>query len=654
MKLDWKKLVFPTLVCAAGLLLAHHEIILSGFARIPADPGDTRFNHYLMEHGMRWFLARPGHESLWDPHYFWPVKNVLAYSDVMLGAVPAYAPWRLIFAPDTAYQLWLLTVGALNFGAALWLFHRSLGLLRFPSMFGAAVFAFAAPRINQTMHVQLFAQFWSVVAVIALVEVFRPRGTVSARRAIFVFALCYVAQLYVGYYLGWFLGFGLLLAALAALVVHDWRRAMFAVIRAHPVALGIAAVVSVALLAPMAMHYFEAHKEVGVRPFEEAMSMIPAPITWLNIGKNSWLYAWMSSTHPFAGIPMEHEQRPGIGLVASALAFAGFVVGRKKPGALVFAVVGLVLLVCATHVAGFTLWKVVYEVVPGAKAVRAVARIGILLLLPAGLGIALFLDWLEARKFRFAFAAALAVGAVCLLEQGETTDTFDKYQIREDVGAIARVVSPDRCDAFVFSPLQGYGPYWKYQLDAMWAEMESGVPTMNGYSGNSPPNWPLGVTTIRGPDAEMRVAQAIGWWSQMRQVDTRRVCWARVGLNEGPYRSLFVSQAVPEKMVPGAKYPVTLTFKNDGKEAWRPDDNFHLGSESPQNNGIWGKNRLGLPNQVPPGGTVTFAFEATAPQRLGRFPFHWRVVKDGAQWIGQASELLEIDVSMPGPVSSAP
>src|ERR1043166_6388433 len=67
-----------------GVMMVHHPMILSGFRRIQTDLGDSRLVHYLLEHGYRWVRGEPGHCDLWSPPFFYPVKNVAAFSELLL------------------------------------------------------------------------------------------------------------------------------------------------------------------------------------------------------------------------------------------------------------------------------------------------------------------------------------------------------------------------------------------------------------------------------------------------------------------------------------------------------------------------------------------------------------------------------------------
>lgn len=648
--------LWPVLFCVGGLVLAHHEMVLTGFRFIQNDPGDTRFNHYLLEHAWRWVTFQPGHAALWSPGYFYPEPNVGAYSDSLVSAMPFYAVWRIVgFAPDTSFQLWLLSAGVLNFTVCYLLFTRSFKLASLGSAAGAALFAFGASRVNQTMHPQLFPVVWTVLCVYAISRLFSDDAVEQTPRRrrlwIWVAGLSVSFQFWSGFYLGWFLLFGLVIAAAWALALPGSRRAAFAMVKAHPATFAAAAVVSGLVLLPMAQHYLAAAKDVGMRTYGEALTMIPAPVAWLDLGPASWAYAWMMKLQPFRTIPMEHEQRIGFGLVTTAVGLVGLVwCGRKNAGIRLLALTGLGIFLLSTRFGDFTLWKWVFEYFPGAKAVRGVSRIGIAVLLPMGLGLAAALSWLAAKS-RAAFAGALALALVAMAEQGQTTPAYDKAQAREDVAAIAAAIPPG-CKAFLFSPVQGYGPYWKYQLDAMWASMQSGVPTLNGYSGNNPPYWALGEINLHSEQDEYRVAAAASDWMTRKQLDPSTLCWVKVGLQEGPYRAEFVSQQVPPSMTAGFRYPVTLTFRNTSQEPWRVAEQFRLGAQAPRDTPRWGVNRVQIPADVGVGQTVAFQFEVTAPASPGVHAFQWRLIREGVAWIGPLSPLQLIRVE-PAPANAS-
>jgi hypothetical protein len=64
------------------------------------------------------------------------------------------------------------------------------------------------------------------------------------------------------------------------------------------------------------------------------------------------------------------------------------------------------------------------------------------------------------------------------------------------------------------------------QVDAIWAQLLTDRPTLNGYSGNTPPGWELEWNLIRTPEDEQRVRVAAERWVAAQGLDPAGLCWA--------------------------------------------------------------------------------------------------------------------------------
>ncbi|WP_395831937.1 hypothetical protein [Archangium violaceum] len=508
---------------ALALMLAHHAVLLSGLRVTHGDEGDARFVHYVLEHGFRYLRGDAAHARFWDAPMFHPAANTIAYSDPLQGVLPLYAVWRAVgMSPDRAFQFWAFTVTSLNFLSALWLLRKGVGASWGAAMVGAVLFAAGSSRINQANHPQLLPQFYSVLAVGALLALARPETSrrAGAGWATLLVAAC-VAQLYAGFYWGWFLGFFLALTALVALGFPDTRAKLFQGLRTHGPALLLWGVVGVVALLPLVQHSLAAAREVGLRSFGEAEGMVPRFATWFHMGDTNWLYGWTGRLKTFARIPVEGEHRMGLGVLTLVLAGAGLWHARQRPVArLLMGVVLVTVLIATRYRGGLMPWWLVFHGVPGANAVRAVCRMGVWMLLPASVGLALFLSR-QAREGK-AWVAAL-LGSVCLLEQGQSGSTFDVAAARADVQWVAGQVGSG-CQSFLYSPAGGNEPSWKYQIDAMWASFERGVPTLNGYSGNAPPGWALEPVIRADAASSARLDEAVRAWARARGLDVSSIC----------------------------------------------------------------------------------------------------------------------------------
>jgi len=109
----------------------------------------------------------------------------------------------------------------------------------------------------------------------------------------------------------------------------------------------------------------------------------------------------------------------------------------------------------------------------------------------------------------------------------------------------------------------------------------------------------------------------------------------------------FDSQSVPTTMVAGHSYPVSISFVNNGTTAWGHLSTIRLGSQNPQDNGIWGVGRASVRTPTSPGQKHRFDFTVIAPSAPGTYNFQWRMLKEGVEWFGEYSQNIVITVTSP-------
>jgi hypothetical protein len=517
-------------ILLASLLLVHREMIFSGFGFTEGADGDSNLVNYILEHDYRWLTGQKLHHNLWSPPFFYPYPGVAAYSTVLLGALPLYAPWRLAgFEADTAFQLWTVSVSALNYLAGFLLLRRLLGRSFVASTAGAFLFAWGTPRMAQIGHQQLLPEFFTVSCVAGLYLLLtRPAGGRASRRTyagLVLLALGTVGQIYIDFHYFWFFIYcstGVLVWAL----FHKQRRiALIERLREQWRPIILTAAITALLLAPIAILYLHALREVGPRSYAEVMKFLPNTKAWLFQGPGAWLYGPLQNHLTVMQRPGWMEMHMGIGLFSSALVLFGFFRFRRNP--LIEMLLVACFLVFATTLlcpGNFSLWVFVFRFFPGANAIRAVGRFGEFLLLPEAIAVAFTLDWLCTR-ISPGWVVICAIFAC--LEQMAPLPHFivPKLVFRQALQSTLVATLRPECQTFLFSwRADGTTPEIMHII-GMWGELKTSLPTLNGYSGSSPPHYPLGNPSIDDRVHRLHVYFGIDQWMNRFPGRIGNVCW---------------------------------------------------------------------------------------------------------------------------------
>ncbi|UHA73720.1 NBR1-Ig-like domain-containing protein [Paenibacillus sp. 481] len=97
-----------------------------------------------------------------------------------------------------------------------------------------------------------------------------------------------------------------------------------------------------------------------------------------------------------------------------------------------------------------------------------------------------------------------------------------------------------------------------------------------------------------------------------------------------------VSHTIPDKMIVGETYPVSVTVKNTGMPEWTEQQMFRLGAVD-DGDPLSVTGRIVLPNdtKVTYGNTHTFHFTMIAPPKKGVYTTDWRMLQEQVTWFGE-------------------
>jgi hypothetical protein len=170
-----------------------------------------------------------------------------------------------------------------------------------------------------------------------------------------------------------------------------------------------------------------------------------------------------------------------------------------------------------------SLWLAYSKIIPGAVAIRAVGRVVLVILVPAALGLAALVEFLDRR--RWALLSWLVI-LICLAEQGVKIPSFDAAANRATINNLASRIDRTRT-AFYYHPDDGQA-FYLHHLDAMWASLAAGVPTINGYSGHAPRAWEDFFKAYF--DKKMDIKAILAEWERIHSLPPEQVQW--IGAND--------------------------------------------------------------------------------------------------------------------------
>ena len=277
----------------------------------------------------------------------------------------------------------------------------------------------------------------------------------------------------------------------------------------------------------MVTAHLEAADAVGWRNYATVERALPTWQSWIFTGRRNLLYRELnqSSLFEFDSGPGQHSN--GVGLLATVVCLFGLLKQRHRPAVkTILITTGVVILVSTKLWGDLTLWRIIYDFLPGAQAIRYVARIGIFLAIPGAVGLACFLSTYPHGWKR---AAATLVAVVCFSEQLHVLSGHSEEGYRDVVKRVASEVRPNS-EAFLLVTVPSDGSQVRRRsnrrvahLVAMWASMEAGVPTINGFYGNDPPGWKLRAVETRTTADLNTVDLNFERWVSDHRIDRERI-----------------------------------------------------------------------------------------------------------------------------------
>ena len=465
------------------------EILLS-------NPGDTLLNLYFLEHGVQHFTSIEvfNPEAFWSPDFFWPVKDTIAWSDHLLGPSAIYGCWRVIFSPYQAYIGWLATTLFLNYISLRWALVRiSPQSSALWLSIATLVCSYSPAIIQQIGHPQLLSLF-----------IFGPilygcnKLLTSKPESITIADLIGLSSwLIVNGFFNIYTFVYSCFCVLVSISIHLARRIYT---KNHVIHLGsglrvrsllflILASLNLIIYTP----YLRTLETFGRRDIGVIISNLPKPA--------SWLYSSNFNLIPSPAIPaewihgVEQELFPGWGFLVLIVAAIITTIRAKNNAEKTISLLWIfsigILLILSLSINSISLWPIVSKFLPGANSLRASSRVSMqIILFSSGLIANASKNW-KTPKFSIKgtiFSSLIITGGFISIWP-VNFPRFSLFNWQKQLEFIINALSRKNCSSFWVEPMLTRP--WTQHVQAMHAQLLTGIPTLNGYSGHFPAgSWP--------------------------------------------------------------------------------------------------------------------------------------------------------------------
>lgn len=473
----------------SGIYFIVFNIIGKDFSMLPGDLGDGRFNNYLLEHDYKFFTGRLN-DSYWDAPFMYPAKNVITYSDNLLGSAPIYSIFRCVgFDIETSFQIWFLMVLVLNY-LCCYFFLKWLLKDRYASASGAFIFAFSLAIQSQMTHVQVFPKF-AIPLIIWMMLLFAG----EFKSKYFFLALVFlVFQFYCGIYLG-FLTLIPFTILLFLIILNKWEK-FKGVLKNRNWKLQIisASIFNFIMLFLLMWPYIKHSGGLGKHnTYSGIVKTIPTLKSFVYSQNGSLFWNWLSKTGDKMPAFWDHQIfAGGIATLSFILLIVTLLFNKnlfKNLNIKLLSLTAIFTFLIYIRFGNLSFFWFFFHL-PGFSILRSVTRIINVELIFFAFSTALIVQKIITKFIKFKFIVFISIIVVMTLDNYMSYSSIyhiskeDSYnrlnELSEKIKTIpkGKIISYEPEDS-------GDQPVY-YQVDAMLVSQRLGLKTVNGYSGNSP------------------------------------------------------------------------------------------------------------------------------------------------------------------------
>lgn len=467
----------------------------TSFTHYPGDLIDARFNNYLLEHAHLFFSGQL--DSFWNAPFMFPEKEVISYSDNLLGTAPFYSLFRYLGCDrETAFQAWYVFLSILNYSAC-YVFLFVVFRNRYSAVIGAFIFTFSLALHAQLGHAQTFPRF--AIPLSFLMGYFYLRDL----RPIYFFAtlLFLIYQIYCGIYIGFMLIVPVALFLLFSLY-YRWDIYKTKLLNVKWWGLMLSSIViNILLLMPLILPYLERTKSVSYYPYEQVSKALLTPLVFFFSWKGSLLWDFLSEIGVHIDWYNNFQVFPGGIATLSLICFIIIFIGKHwlpgkffqrfefKPILQLLFWLSVLTFLLFMRFGEVTLFKLIFQL-PGFGSLRAIQRIITIELFFYAIAVAFLFSYLFKRNTRATAILFTLCLVASIVDNYVRQDHMHRHEKAENQARVNLLMSKlqniPKGSVISYEPDSIISDINDYHLDAMLAAQSLNLISLNGYSATSP------------------------------------------------------------------------------------------------------------------------------------------------------------------------
>jgi hypothetical protein len=455
---------------------------------IPGDLGDARFINYLLEHSHQWICGDV--KSFWNAGFMYPFENSIAISDSMLGTAPVYSLWRIFgFSPETSYQLWWISICALNYWCSYIIFKKWFGRKDLAVVL-AWIFAFTVFNLGQINYMQMIIRFMVPVVFYAAYKLIETPSV----KYVAIYSLGIVFQFYCAMYTGFYLlYFSLLFIILYLVLGNKWKNLLYYFRKQNILFFLLALAAAFSAFLPLMFPYLEMSKLLGLKTYEEVIMHVPLWESYLFIHESYITWNFMYTVflpntefwwlhHLFTGII------PFLTMILSPLYFFYCWLKKKNINRVLAALIITSTIIVIFHFRtenNASLYWMIFKL-PGMGSMRVLIRFMhveiFIILLIAG-----YMFMKLQPKYVLVLFMIIFIDNLFRPELLARQQKADLIQRKENL--ITEIKKHDYSEYRAIVLIDTVQPPYISHIDMMLASQQLKMPTVNGYSSNCKPEF---------------------------------------------------------------------------------------------------------------------------------------------------------------------